>query len=130
MLEKRVDEKFKNIQSLRNMFTELVNRPAIQDAYKDILKLEGIALLKKSEEIEKLLRDEIMSEVCKLRLDIEKTKKEKEQVLREKEEVLQTKDQIQKDKEKEQRRTKYYKARLGKLQSQIDKKHRKKRKKR
>jgi len=107
MLQKRVDNTVTNIQTLIHMFKGIVNRPAIQDAYEEMLKAEGVLKFKKGKEVEKIIFDEVALEIAKLRLELQKTRDEKEEV-----ELL---------KKKEQKRSHYYKKQFGRLRSSIDK---------
>ncbi len=76
MLKSRVDQDVENIESLRHMFADIVNRPAVQEAYQKVLEAEGINKLAATDKV----KDEIIAGMkellTKTREDLKKTGEE------------------------------------------------------
>ena len=110
MLKSRVDQDVENIESLRNMFADIVSRPAVQEAYQKVLEAEGIKKLAATDKV----KDEIIAGM-KERLTTmgEDLKKSAEEVNAER-----------RKKEKAVGKTKYLKQQLRRLISRKRKKGR------
>jgi hypothetical protein len=99
MLKARIDKTVKSVNTLQNMFEEVVNRPAVQDA------MEGIKKAKTTIEIERAnqgtkdaIIDSLKDAVNTLQADIEAQK-----------EIV---DELRRGVEKAQKKTKYFKGQL------------------
>jgi hypothetical protein len=103
MLKSRVDQNIENIETLRNMFSDLVNRPAVQQAYKDVLKAEGIEKLSASDKFKDSIIIEMKDKLIYLQQEIETKLKE---VVIERKRV-----------EKAEGKAKYFKRQVGRLTS-------------
>lgn len=66
MLKSRVDKGVSSINSLRNMFDDLINRPAIKEAYNEVLKAEGIKSYEKMNKVKDQVIEEIQKDLIQL----------------------------------------------------------------
>jgi hypothetical protein len=96
MLENRVDLAVRSVRTLREMFTDIVCKQAVQDAYEKMLGLRGSAALKAAEHAKDAIIRE-MGEQLKF-LGVQLKQKDKE---------LQ---RVQRDADKAKKRVKYYRA--------------------
>ena len=51
MLQSRVDQDVESIETLRHIFTDIINRPAVQEAYQKVLESEGIEKLAAADKV-------------------------------------------------------------------------------
>lgn len=84
MLKSRVDQNIQNINTLRYMFADIVNRPAIQDAYNELMKSSGSTALKASVKV----KDEVIIALGEELDGLKKALKEKDEIITQKTEDL------------------------------------------
>jgi len=109
MLKNRIDEEIRNIETLKNIFKEIVNRPAIQEAYEEMTRSKGVGQLKGVVKTQNLIIKELKSKIGRMKFTFAKVKVEEE---------------------KERKRTKYYRQQVSRLTGKKDKRKKKRRKKR
>jgi hypothetical protein len=104
MLDARVDQTIKDISTLRNMFADIVSRPAVQDAYTEVLSASaGAQALRASEKVKDKIIEAMSEEMQKLKT-----------VIDEKDEAIQKE---KKDKEKQINKARYFKQQYRKVQT-------------
>jgi hypothetical protein len=89
MLKSRIDQDIKDVDTLRYMFADIINQPAIQDAYQEVLKSKGASTIVSANK----MKDQI---IYALKEDLDETKKE----------LTTTRQELTKEK----KRTRYYKT--------------------
>ena len=108
MLNSRIDQDIEDIQTLRYMFADIVNRPAVQEAYKEVLEAKGIKKSVASEKVKDKIIVGMKDRISVLEKDL---KKKSEEVIAERKKT-----------QKEEGGKKYYKRQLGHVISDIKKK--------
>jgi len=66
MLQSRVDQEVKSIETLRHMFADIVNRPAVQEAYQQVLKSDGLKKLAAADSVKAKIIEEMKDKVNEL----------------------------------------------------------------
>lgn len=77
MLRARVDEQIKNVEQLENMFADIVNRPAIRDAYNELRQSRGTDRVRAGEKVTEHIIFELNNEVARLHKTIDELKESK-----------------------------------------------------
>jgi len=70
MLKSRVDQGIENIETLRLMFSDLVNRPAVQQAYLDVINAKGIYKLTATDKFKDSIIDEMKDKLESLQQEL------------------------------------------------------------
>lgn len=70
MLEARVDQDIESIETLREMFTGIVSRPAVQEAYQQVLEAEGIQKIVALDKVKDGIIGELKGDVKNLKHEI------------------------------------------------------------
>lgn len=75
ILKSRIDQEVKDIQQLRYMFSDIINKPAVQDAYREMLKLKGTAAIEAAAKVKDKIIINMGQKVSKLETDLEEAQK-------------------------------------------------------
>lgn len=78
MLKSRIDQDIKNIDTLLYMFSDIINRPAVVEAYEKALKAEGIEKLTATDRVKDKIIDAMQTRITKVKEDLNKVKSEAE----------------------------------------------------
>ena len=108
MLESRVDQDVSSIETLRHMFADIVNRPAVQEAYQRVLESDGLEKLAAAERVKDKVISGMREKLSELQLMLQ-------------EQVRETELERRKSK-KAEGKAKYYKRQLGRVASKKRKK--------
>jgi len=113
MLQSRVDQDVESIETLRYMFADIVNRPAVQEAYQKVLEAEGVKKLAAGDKVKDSIIAGMKDKLSALEEELGKKAEEARAQ--------------QRKAEKADGRAKYLKRQLGRLTSGLRKKKKKER---
>lgn len=108
MLDARVDENIKSVNTLRNMFSDISSRSAVQDAYEEVMAAStNVQKLEATEKVKDTIIHAMSDEMNKLKTDLTK-----------KDEII---DKERKEKEKNRKKANYFKEQYSGAQKLLKK---------
>jgi len=76
MLKSRVDQDVESIETLRHMFADIVSRPAVQEAYNEVLRAEGIQKLAAADKVKDKIIESMKERLSAMEEDVKKLARE------------------------------------------------------